>query len=71
LLPTYTDATFNGDLLYFRAAQGDHVADAGAWPSRITGEIITHDIACTHHTMTQAEPIALIGRLITEYLGRD
>jgi amino acid adenylation domain-containing protein len=68
LLPTYTESVFAGDLLYFRATQADHVAVGDAWRSRITGEVISHDIACTHHTITQAGPMAVIGRLIAEHL---
>ncbi|MGW3471554.1 amino acid adenylation domain-containing protein [Saccharopolyspora sp. NPDC000995] len=68
LLPTYTESVFDGDLLYFRATQAHHVADGGEWLSRITGQVISHDIACTHHTITQAEPTAVIGRLIADHL---
>ncbi|MEV0084099.1 amino acid adenylation domain-containing protein [Saccharopolyspora sp. NPDC050642] len=68
LLPTFTESVFDGDLLYFRATRADQVTDGGAWRSRITGEVISHDIDCTHHTITQSEPMAVIGRLIADRL---
>ncbi|MER7010355.1 amino acid adenylation domain-containing protein [Saccharopolyspora sp. NPDC000359] len=71
LLPTYTESSFDGDLLYFRATRADHVSDGGAWRSRITGAVISHDIDCTHNAIVQAEPLARIGRLLTDHLQRE
>ena len=38
------------------------------WQSLISGHIETHEIACTHTTMTQPAPLAHIGRVLAEHL---
>jgi thioesterase domain-containing protein len=70
LRPTSAVDCFDGDLLYFRAMR-DKPADAptsDTWQSLVTGHIETHEIACTHNTMTQPAPLAHIGRVLAEHL---
>ncbi|MFI0260845.1 amino acid adenylation domain-containing protein [Streptomyces sp. NPDC017056] len=71
LLPTFSEGVFDGDLLYFHATEGkpDHAPTAGAWRHLVTGDIESHDIACTHHAMTQPGPLARIGRKVAAHLG--
>ncbi|WP_241268859.1 amino acid adenylation domain-containing protein [Streptomyces chrestomyceticus] len=70
LLPTFSEGIFDGDLLYFRATEGKpaHAPTAETWRHLVTGHIENHDIACTHHAMTQAEPLARIGREVAAHL---
>ncbi|RKT89270.1 enterobactin synthetase component F [Saccharopolyspora antimicrobica] len=71
LAPTYAESCFDGDLLYFRATRADHVSDGDEWRSRITGTVISHDLECTHNTITQTEQLAVIGGLLTHHLQRE
>ncbi|MFI7103506.1 amino acid adenylation domain-containing protein [Streptomyces sp. NPDC050161] len=70
LLPTFTESVFDGDLLYFHATQGKpaHAPSGEAWRPLVTGRITSHDVACTHNAMTQAAPLAHIGRELATYL---
>ncbi|CAM5410501.1 Non-ribosomal peptide synthetase OS=Streptomyces alboniger OX=132473 GN=CP975_03200 PE=4 SV=1 [Streptomyces alboniger] len=70
LLPTFTEGVFDGDLVYFHATRGkpDTAPTGRAWQPWVTGRITSHDTACTHHAMTQAENIALTGDVLTERL---
>ncbi|MDQ3762941.1 MAG: amino acid adenylation domain-containing protein [Actinomycetota bacterium] len=70
LKPISPVGCFHGDLLYFRAMHGK-AADASTsetWRSLVNGHIETHEIACTHNTMTQPTPLAHIGRVLAEHL---
>ncbi|MEV0122260.1 amino acid adenylation domain-containing protein [Streptomyces sp. NPDC050703] len=70
LLPTFTEGVFDGDLVYFHATRGkpDTAPTGRAWQPWVTGRITSHDTACTHHAMTQAENIALTGTVLTQRL---
>ncbi|OKI02048.1 non-ribosomal peptide synthetase [Streptomyces sp. CB02923] len=70
LLPTFSDGIFDGDLLYFHATEGKpaHAPTAEAWRHLVTGHIENHDVACTHHAMTQAGPLARIGPEVAAHL---
>lgn len=70
LLPTFTEGTFDGDLVYFHAAHGkpEHAPTGRAWRPWVTGRILSHETACTHHAMTQPEPLAEVGRVLTDRL---
>ncbi|MFH8408889.1 amino acid adenylation domain-containing protein [Streptomyces sp. NPDC018019] len=70
LLPTFSEGIFDGDLLYFHATEGKpaHAPTAESWRHLVTGHIENHDIACTHHAMTQAGPLSRIGREVAAHL---
>lgn len=70
LQPTFVEGVFEGDLLYFHATQGKSAQSltGEAWRPWVTGRIESHDIACTHHAMTQAAPLAHIGRSLNRHL---
>ncbi|WP_406113199.1 amino acid adenylation domain-containing protein [Streptomyces sp. NBC_01014] len=70
LQPTFVEGVFDGDLLYFHATQGKsaQALDGEAWRPWVTGRIESHDIACTHHAMTQAAPLARIGQSVSRHL---
>ncbi|MGF6887585.1 amino acid adenylation domain-containing protein/non-ribosomal peptide synthase protein (TIGR01720 family), partial [Nocardia sp. GAS34] len=63
-------ALFDGDLIYFNAA--DHTDDdpypALAWNDYITGRITEHDIPARHERMTEPPPLRAIGLVLTEHL---
>ncbi|WP_234440699.1 non-ribosomal peptide synthetase [Streptomyces rimosus] len=71
LLPTFSEGVFDGDLLYFHATENKpaHAPTADSWRHLITGHIENHDITCTHHAMTQAGPLARVGRVVGAHLG--
>ncbi|MEC4018814.1 amino acid adenylation domain-containing protein [Streptomyces sp. H27-D2] len=70
LLPTVVEGVFDGDLLYFHATQGKpaHAPTSEAWRPLVTGRIESHDVACTHHAMTQPAALAQIGRTVSHHL---
>jgi nonribosomal peptide synthetase DhbF len=57
---------YDGDLMHFVASR-DKQRHAGApevWQRHVTGRVICHEIDCEHLAMTQAQPLAAIGRII-------
>ncbi|MCB5908238.1 non-ribosomal peptide synthetase [Streptomyces pinistramenti] len=70
LLPTFTESVFDGDLLYFHATHGKpaHAPSGEVWRPLVTGRIESRDVACTHNAMTQAAPLAHIGRELAAHL---
>ncbi|MFE2373215.1 amino acid adenylation domain-containing protein [Streptomyces sp. NPDC059398] len=70
LQPTFVEGVFEGDVLYFHATQGKsaQALTGEAWRPWVTGRIESYDIACTHHAMTQAAPLAHIGRSLSRHL---
>jgi aspartate racemase len=62
-------ALFDGDLIYFNAA--DHTDDdpypALAWSNHITGRITEHDIPARHERMTEPGALRAIGAVLTEH----
>ncbi len=70
LLPTFSEGIYEGDLLYFHATENKppHAPTAESWRHLVTGHIESHDIACTHHAMTQAGALARVGRVVGEHL---
>ncbi|WP_330254866.1 amino acid adenylation domain-containing protein [Nocardia sp. NBC_00565] len=65
--------TFDGDLLFFTAADDeinhtDPTRCAAAWQPFITGTIHNHDLPCKHSAMTTPESLAVIGPVLNEHL---
>ncbi|WP_194853209.1 non-ribosomal peptide synthetase [Nocardia sp. SYP-A9097] len=62
-------ALFDGDLIYFNAA--DHTDDdpypALAWNDHITGSITEHDVPARHERMTEPDALRAIGLVLTEH----
>ena len=55
----------DGDLLLFAAAERPReLLSPELWRPYVTGRIDVHEIPCRHEEMTDAEPIAAIGRLL-------
>jgi len=70
LAPDFRPSVFRGDLLLFAASDGRRDSFyPELWQPYITGRIEQHDIPCSHARMTEAIPIALIGRLLEQHLG--
>jgi amino acid adenylation domain-containing protein len=68
----FTPGVFHGDLLFFTAAEG-RTADSpefNAWAPHITGTIENHGLPCQHREMTQPEPLATIGRVLSAKLSQ-
>ncbi|WP_268867146.1 non-ribosomal peptide synthetase [Nocardia aurantiaca] len=64
-------ALFDGDLIYFSAAD-DRVDDgsspADAWSDHVTGRITEHRIPVRHERMTEQDSLRTIGFVLTEHL---
>ncbi|MEV6135639.1 amino acid adenylation domain-containing protein [Nocardia sp. NPDC051990] len=65
--------TFDGDLLFFTAAEDeinhtDPTRCAAAWAPFVTGTIHNHDLPCKHSAMTTPESLAVIGPVLNEQL---
>ncbi len=69
---SHSPGTFSGDLLFFTATlgRGPDWPTAQDWRPHIQGRIAEHAIACEHGLMTQREPLAEIGRTVSETLRR-
>jgi len=63
---------YQGDLEFFTATveQIDTSLSHRDWAPHVRGTIRNHDVACMHRDMTQAGPLALIGRLLDSALNR-
>jgi thioesterase domain-containing protein/acyl carrier protein len=69
LAPDFRPGVFRGDLLMFVATDGHRDSFyPELWQPYITGRIEQHAIPCRHARMTEAIPIALIGRLLQQHL---
>jgi thioesterase domain-containing protein len=61
--------SYSGDAILFVAAtEHDEKMLAGLWRPHIQGEIKTFAIACGHMEMLRPEPIAQIGKLLSNEL---
>ncbi|MEU4769930.1 amino acid adenylation domain-containing protein [Actinosynnema sp. NPDC023794] len=69
LRDTFAPDVFKGDVEFF-AATVNPLGDPADWASHVSGRIRVHGIACGHDELTGPEPIALIGRVLTEVLHR-
>ncbi|WP_228828528.1 non-ribosomal peptide synthetase [Nocardia beijingensis] len=66
-------ALFDGDLLYFSAADGhqdDGPSPSLAWQEYLTGSIFEHRVAVPHERMTDPEALRAIGSTLTEHFRR-
>ncbi|GAA3570795.1 hypothetical protein GCM10022222_63600 [Amycolatopsis ultiminotia] len=63
---------FDGDVLFFRAAQGWPGAppDPQAWRTLVSGRIEVHDVRAAHGAMTKPASLAQIGQVLRTRLGR-
>ncbi len=60
--------SFDGDLIYFRAADNtDGSRPALAWQDLITGRIIEHHIPIRHERMIEPAALRAIGLVLTEH----
>jgi thioesterase domain-containing protein len=65
--------TFDGDLLFFTAAEDqinrtDPTRCASAWQPLVTGDIQDHEVPCRHSEMTTPESLAAIGPVLHRHL---
>ncbi|MFL9926090.1 amino acid adenylation domain-containing protein [Herbaspirillum lusitanum] len=62
--------SFEGDLLFFRAARRkDHLPDWQEWQKYTAGRIRCIDIDSSHSGMSQTQPLAHIGRLLAAHIS--
>ncbi|MDH6108605.1 thioesterase domain-containing protein [Kitasatospora sp. MAP12-44] len=73
LAAAHVPGEFRGDALLFVATEGkaDGAPDALAWRPHIAGEIARHPVAARHDDLTNAEPIAEIGRILAQRLREN
>ncbi|GAB1644402.1 non-ribosomal peptide synthetase [Krasilnikovia sp. MM14-A1259] len=69
----YIPGRFNGDLLFFTAAEGraDDDSAAASWRPWVTGEVRNHQVACVHGLMTRPESLANVGPVIAAALAAE
>ncbi|MFI6957925.1 amino acid adenylation domain-containing protein [Nocardia sp. NPDC050408] len=73
LAHSFRPKTFDGDVLFFTAADDeinrtDPTRCAAAWAPFVTGTIHNHDLPCKHSAMTTPESLAVIGPVLNEHL---
>ncbi|MCS0602715.1 acyltransferase domain-containing protein [Streptomyces sp. LP11] len=78
LAPQFAPGDFDGDVLFFTAADEtvtDFAGDlavlpgkADAWRPHVRGTLHDHRVPCGHYEMTEPEPLALIGKAVAEAL---
>ncbi len=73
LLGEFTPTTYDGDLLFFTAAQDpDAIFDRhGSWQPYVEGRVDNHDIPCTHGEMTRPRSLDRIGPVLDSHLRRN
>ncbi|SUE14960.1 non-ribosomal peptide synthetase [Rhodococcus gordoniae] len=73
LIASHTPGVFEGDLMYFSAADHPPAQDgaAGRWSHLVTGTISDVPIDCVHGAMTTPESLAAIGPVLEEHLHRE
>ncbi|MFD8104564.1 amino acid adenylation domain-containing protein [Nocardia fluminea] len=65
----YRPDRFDGDLLYFCAAQGmTAFLDAQMWRPFVTGRLVEHPVDATHAQLTNADVVAHIGPILNRHL---
>ncbi|WP_405813392.1 amino acid adenylation domain-containing protein [Streptomyces sp. NBC_01390] len=73
LLGEFAPTSYDGDLLFFTAAQDpDAVPDRyAAWRPYISGRIDNHDLPCTHGQLTRPAALDRIGPVLDSHLRRN
>ena len=66
---TFRPDAFRGNILFFAATQGrpDFFSPV-QWSNYVTGEIKVHELHCRHPRITDPEQIAIIGKVLRNYL---
>ncbi|KAF9390973.1 hypothetical protein CPC16_004685 [Podila verticillata] len=73
LLPNYApNAAFDGDLLYFKAAQEQpgYRCELETWRPHVAGSITVHPVDCEHGTMMKPKPLQKIAAVLAAQLSR-
>src|ERR1051326_3810434 len=61
---------FRGNMLFFAATQGrPGFFSTADWRDYVTGEIKVHELHCRHPRITDPEQIAIVGRVLRNYLA--
>lgn len=73
LLGEFAPTSYDGDLLFFTAAQDpDALPDRyGSWQPYVEGRIDNHDLPCTHGEMTRPMSLDRIGPVLDSHLRRN
>lgn len=66
----FQPGVFQGNVLFFAAIEGrpDFLSPA-QWREHVTGEIQVHELHCRHPRITDPEQIAIVGRVLRNYLA--
>lgn len=71
LLSGFSPGVYEGDVLFFKAAQGssdEENYDPQLWREYVRGNIIVHDVSCTHNTMFGPEALKTIGPVLKQWV---
>ncbi|MEV8474423.1 beta-ketoacyl synthase N-terminal-like domain-containing protein [Streptomyces sp. NPDC051173] len=77
--PELSPEVFEGDVLFFSATGAPAEADrpslgsltADGWRPYVTGVLHDHPVPCSHHEMTEPEPLARIGAVLAATLQQS
>jgi thioesterase domain-containing protein len=72
IVRAYEPGDFDGDVLFFLAAQArvEDAPTAEVWEPHISGKVDSHSVDATHIGMFDSEPAAQIGRILAAELGK-
>ncbi|AQS41426.1 MAG: Non-ribosomal peptide synthase/amino acid adenylation enzyme [Candidatus Tokpelaia hoelldobleri] len=72
LLSEFSPGVYEGDILFFKATQGfsdEENYDPQLWREYVRGNIIAHNVPCTHNTMFSAEALKTIGPVLKQWVA--
>ncbi|MEO5878172.1 MAG: thioesterase domain-containing protein, partial [Streptosporangiaceae bacterium] len=70
LMCAHRPTTFKGDVVFFTAAENASGTKAALWNPFVEGMVKVHHIDHPHLRMTDSQPIALIGEVLSQRLDR-
>jgi len=72
LMPSYSHARFDGDVLFFSATttnwNTDNLRSPEEWAPYVTGRITAHQLSARHDQLMRADNTEIMGRIINEHL---
>ncbi|KAB0265421.1 amino acid adenylation domain-containing protein, partial [Microvirga brassicacearum] len=68
LAAQFDPAPFVGELIYFRATDGNEGPSANEWDVFVNGPVTVHPVAFNHNDMTKPDSLAVIGPLLAGHL---
>ncbi|MFB6438443.1 condensation domain-containing protein [Streptomyces sp. NPDC056411] len=70
LLNAHRPGRFDGDVVFFTAAEDD-IGTVDEWRPHVTGRLHNHDVPCLHKDMMRPEPLEVIGQTMAAWLAEQ